>query len=147
MKLIDLFEFDPKVAGAAQAAASGIGQAADALKGPVPLTRIGQEADNIRNDFNKYATANQGQMTGVDILVNFLKDRKDKKPRDEVDLDKGKIIGSDDRFNSDYIRGIFRQIAKAELQYAKDNPPDTKVRRSMATKPDIKKAPGVIAPK
>ena len=47
-------------------------------------------------------------------------------------------------FTAEYI---FRQIAKAELQYAKDNPPDTKVRRSMAPKPDIKKAPGVIAPK
>lgn len=147
MKLQELFEISPRIASLAQRAAAGLGKAGDSLKGPIPLTRIQQEVENMRDEFNTYATKNQGQMSGVDMLVNFLRDRKDKKPRDEVDLDKGKIIGNDDRFDSNYVRGIFRQIAKAELQYAKDNPPDTKVRRSMAPKPDIKKAPGVIAPK
>lgn len=127
MKLTDLFEFDPKIAGAAQSAASGIGRAADALKGPIPLGKIGQEVDNMRNAFNKYATQKQGDMTGVEIFTTFVDARKKKNPRDNINIDSAKLVGDDGKFNGQEIRNIFTAIAKAERKAAKADSKDTEV--------------------
>ena len=52
MKLLDLFEYDPKVGAALGTAAQGIGQAADSLKGPIPLTAKLQDMETMLNDLN-----------------------------------------------------------------------------------------------
>ena len=52
MKLLDLFEYDPKVGSALSTAAQGIGQAADSLKGPIPLTAKLQDMETMLNDLN-----------------------------------------------------------------------------------------------
>ena len=59
MKLQELFEISPRIASLAQRAAAGLGKAGDSLKGPIPLTRIQQEVENMRDEFNTYATQNQ----------------------------------------------------------------------------------------
>ena len=127
MKLQDLFEISPRIGSAIGRAASGLGKAADAMKGPVPLSRIGQEAENMRDEFNKYATQKQGDMTGVEIFTSYVADRKKKNPRDNFEIDQAQLVNDNGKFNSSYIRGVFRQIAKAERKAAKADSKDTEV--------------------
>ena len=129
MKLTDLFEVDPRLGGALQKAASGIGQAAQDLKGPLPLSRARQEAENMRDEFNKYAGNNADKMSGVEIFTSFVANRKKKKPRDNLEIDKTTLVNDEGKFNARVLRSIFMDIAKAEMQYAKDNTPDTTVKR------------------
>ena len=54
MKLLDLFEYDPKIAQAFGKASSEIGQAASKLKGPLTVSdvqgRVEQEIDKLEKD-------------------------------------------------------------------------------------------------
>ena len=54
MKLMDLFEYDPKVAAALGQAAQGVGQAAQNLKGPIPLTAKLQDMETMLKDLNNF---------------------------------------------------------------------------------------------
>ena len=57
MKLLDLFEYDPKIAQAFGKASSEIGQAASKLKGPLTVSdvqgRVEQEIDKLEKDIVK----------------------------------------------------------------------------------------------
>ena len=119
MKLQELFEISPRIASLAQRAAAGLGKAGDSLKGPIPLTRTQQEVENMRDEFNTYATQNQKNMTGVDIFTSFVANRKKKNPRDELEINKSKLVKSDGTFDGAYIRSVFADIARAEQEQAK----------------------------
>ena len=105
MKLLDLFEYDPKVGAALGTAAQGIGQAADSLKGPIPLTAKLQDMETMLNDLNSklnkalndnpdlaiapfFADWAEGvaKKAGIKIIVNGIKNLKFWSNVKEIDI-------------------------------------------------------------
>ena len=113
-----LFEFDPRIARATQQAASGIGQAAQSLKGPLTVSdvqgRVEQGIDDLQKEVQKYP---QQQFTTT--FRNFLEKEKDKVKvtgKIGMDYDNDRLIRSG-KPNSSYIRGVLAQFYKQLNKY------------------------------
>jgi len=114
MKLMDLFEYDPKVAAALGQAAQGVGQAADNLKGPIPLTAKLQDMETMLKDLN--SKLNKALSDNPDIAVapffadwaeNIAKKAGIKSFGLRVEPDK---IVKGGKPNSAYVRGLIAQM-------------------------------------
>ena len=106
-----LNEFDPKIARATQQAASGIGQAAQSLKGPLTLSdiqgRVEQGIDDLEKDIQK-----NPKQTFAATFKNFLEKEKDKVKvtgKIGMEYDNGRLIRSGQP-NSSYIRAVLRKF-------------------------------------
>ena len=113
-----LFEFDPRITRATQQAASGIGQAAQSLKGPLTVSdvqgRVEQGIDDLQKEVQKYP---QQQFTTT--FRNFLEKEKDKVKvtgKIGMDYDNDRLIRSG-KPNSSYIRGVLAQFYKQLNKY------------------------------
>jgi len=114
MRLLDLFEYDPRIAGAASKAASGIGQAADKLKGPLPLTAKMQDMETYLALFNKYVKEKRAKEPDYSLSVAFADWAKgigDKAGIDSFNLkvEPDKIV-QNGKPNSKYVRGLISQM-------------------------------------
>jgi len=113
-----LFEFDPRIARATQQAASGIGQAAQSLKGPLTVSdlqgRVEQGIDGLEKDIQK----NPNQPFAA-TFRNFLEKEKDKVKvtgKIGMEYDNGRLIRNG-KPNSSYIRGVLRKFYKELNDY------------------------------
>ena len=113
-----LFEFDSRIARATQQAASGIGQAAQNIKGPLTVSdvqgRVEQGIDDLEKEMQKYP---QQQFTTT--FRNFLEKEKDKVKvtgKIGIDYNNDRLIRSG-KPNSSYIRGVLAQFYKQLNKY------------------------------
>ena len=118
MKLLDLFEYDPRVARAVGQAASGIGTAASKLKGPLTFSdlqgRVEQGIDKLEQEIQK----NPNQPFAA-TFRNFLEKEKDAvKVTGKIGMayQNEKLI-QNGRPNSAYIRGVLRKFYKELNKY------------------------------
>ena len=123
MRLLDLFEYDPRIAGAASKAASGIGQAADKLKGPLPLSAKMQDMETYLADFNKYVNTKRSKTPDYSLSVAFAdwaKSTGDKAGIDSFNLkvEPDKIV-QNGKPNSKYVRGLISKMINAINDKAK----------------------------
>jgi len=114
MRLLELLEYDPRIAGAASKAASGIGQAADKLKGPLPLTAKMQDMETYLAKFNKYANQKRAQEPDYSLSAAFADWAKgigDKAGIDNFNLkvEPDKIV-QNGKPNSKYVRGLISKM-------------------------------------
>ena len=114
MRLLELLEYDPRIAGAASKAASGIGQAADKLKGPMPLSAKMQDMETYLASFNKYANQQRAKTPDYSLSVAFAdwaKKQGDKAGIDSFNLkvEPDKIV-QNGKPNSKYVRGLISKM-------------------------------------
>lgn len=111
MKFIELLEFDPTIARATQQATSGIGQAAQSLKGPLTVSdiqgRVEQGIDELENEIQ-----NNPQQTFASTFKNFLEKEKDKvkvKGKIGMNYQNDRLI-KNGKPNSSYIRAVLKKF-------------------------------------
>ncbi len=114
MKLLDLFEYDPKVGAALGRAAQGIGQAADSLKGPIPLTAKLQDMETMLNDFNKKLNAKLNDNPNIAVAPFFADwaaevGKKAGIKSFGLNVEPDKIVQGG-KPNSAYVRGLLSQM-------------------------------------
>ena len=114
MRLLELLEYDPRIAGAASKAASGIGQAADKLKGPMPLSAKMQDMETYLASFNKYANQQRAKTPDYSLSAAFADWAKgigDKAGIDSFNLkvEPDKIV-QNGKPNSKYVRGLISKM-------------------------------------
>ena len=114
MKLLDLFEYDPKVGAALGTAAQGIGQAADSLKGPIPLTAKLQDMETMLNDLNSKLNKALNDNPNLAIAPFFADWAKDIAKKAGIksfglDVEPDKIVQGG-KPNSAYVRGLLSQM-------------------------------------
>ncbi len=114
MKLLDLFEYDPKVGAALGTAAQGIGQAADSLKGPIPLTAKLQDMETMLNDLN--SKLNKALNDNPDLAIApFFADWAEGVAKKAgiksfgLNVEPDKIVRGG-KPNSKYVRGLIAQM-------------------------------------
>ena len=118
MKLLELLEFDPRVARATQQAAAGIGQAAQSLKGALPVPDIQGRIEQGIDELEKLIQKNP-QDPFAQTFRNFLEKEKDKV---KVTGKIGKNYQNDrlirgGKPNSRYIRGVLGKFYKELNNY------------------------------
>ena len=118
MKLLELLEFDPRVARATQQAAAGIGQAGQSLKGPLTVSdlqgRVEQGIDKLEKEIAKDPDKKFG-----DTFKDFLVQEKEAvKVTDNLGFryDNGRLIRNG-KPNSAYIRSVLKQLYKELNRY------------------------------
>ena len=129
MKLIDLFEYDPKMGAALQKFAGGVTQAASNLDGPLSLTKKQQEIQNQIADLNKFIAQKRagnykGASKGADgkpmpnpeypIALAFSEWAKELGNKAGIksfglNVEPDKIV-INNKVNSSYVRGLIGQI-------------------------------------
>ena len=117
MKLLDLFEYDPKVGAAIGRAAQGIGQAGQTLKDPMPLTAKLQDMETYLALFNKYVKEKRAKEPDYSLSAAFADWAKgigDKAGIDSFNLkvEPDKIV-QNGKPNSKYVRGLISQMIDA----------------------------------
>ena len=106
-----LFEFDPRIARAAQQAASGIGRAGQELKEPLTVSDVQGRIEQGIDDLEKEIQKNPNQPFAA-TFRNFLDKEKDKVKvtgKIGMEYDNGRLIRSG-KPNSSYIRGVLRKF-------------------------------------
>ena len=114
MRLLELLEYDPRIAGAASKAASGIGQAADKLKGPMPLSAKMQDMETYLASFNKYVNQKRSKTPDYSLSVAFAdwaKTQGDKAGIDSFNLkvEPDKLV-QNGKPNCRYVRGLISKM-------------------------------------
>lgn len=114
MKLLDLFEYDPKVGAALGRAAQGIGQAGDTLKGPIPLTAKLQDMETMLNDFNKKLNAKLNDNPDIAVAPFFADWAEEVGKKAGIksfglNVEPDKIVQGG-KPNSKYVRGLIAQM-------------------------------------
>ena len=114
MKLLDLFEYDPKVGAAIGTAAAGIGRAGDTLKGPIPLTAKLQDMETMLNDFNKKLNAKLNDNPDIAVAPFFAEwaagvAKKAGIKSFGLNVEPDKIV-QNGKPNSKYVRGLLSQM-------------------------------------
>ena len=114
MKLLDLFEYDPKVGAAIGRAAQGIGQAGQTLKDPMPLTAKLQDMETYLISFNKYVNQKRAKTPDYSLSAAFADWAKtvgDKAGIDSFNLkvEPDKIV-QNGKPNSKYVRGLISKM-------------------------------------
>ena len=123
MRLLELLEYDPRIAGAASRAASGIGQAADKLKGPMPLSAKMQDMETYLASFNKHVNQQRAKEPDYSLSAAFADWAKgigDKAGIDNFNLkvEPDKIV-QNGKPNSKYVRGLISKMINAINDKAK----------------------------
>ena len=134
MKLLDLFEYDAKIAQAFGRASSGIGQAASKLKEPLTVSdvqgRVEQEIDKLEKSIVK-----EPDKPFDEIFQARLKDIKDKVdlPNEVLglDLDVSQLTRNGKpnsryirRFLADFIKTLDKKINKDKTDKSVDRGPN-----------------------
>jgi len=129
MKLLDLFEYDPRIARATQQAAQGLGRAGQKLAEPLILRDIDgtmmQGIDKLEKEIAKYP----GQAFAT-TFRNFLEKEKDAVKvtgKIGMEYENDKLL-SNGKPNSAYIRRVLRKfytelnkyLEKTQKQTSKD---------------------------
>lgn len=108
-----LFEFDPRIARATQQAASGIGQAAQSLKGPLVLRDIDGQVMQAMDKLEKYI-AKYPQISFAVLFQKFLEnEKKAVKVTNKIGLNyQNEKLIQNGKPNSAYIRAVLRKFYK-----------------------------------
>ena len=111
MKLLELLEFDQRVARATQQAAAGIGQAAQSLKGPLTLRDIDGQAMQAIDKLEKEIAKNHNELFEVTFKDYLEKEKEAVKVTGKIGMeyDKGQLIRNG-KPNSSYIRKVLRKF-------------------------------------
>ena len=114
MKLLDLFEYDPKVGAALGTAAQGIGQAADSLKGPIPLTAKLQDMETMLSDLNSKLNKALNDNPNLAIAPFFADWAEEVGKKAGIksfglNVEPDKIV-QNGKPNSKYVRGLVSQM-------------------------------------
>ena len=111
MKLLELLEFDPRVARATQQAAAGIWQAAQNLKGPLTVTdimgRVEQGIDGLEKEIQK-----NPQDPFAQTFRSFLEKEKDRvKVTGKIGMNyQNDRLIKGGKPNSRYIRAVLKKF-------------------------------------
>ena len=111
MKLLELLEFDPRVARATQQAAAGIGQAGQKLQEPLTVSDIQGRVEQGIDDLEKDIQANPQEPFAATFRA-FLEKEKDKvKVTGKIGMNyqNDRLIRSG-KPNSSYIRAVLRKF-------------------------------------
>jgi len=111
MKLLELLEFDPRVARAVGTAAAGLGQAGQKLQEPLTVSDIQGRVEQGIDDLEKSIQANPQQPFAA-TFRNFLEKEKDKvKVTGKIGMNyqNDRLIRSG-KPNSSYIRGVLKKF-------------------------------------